>query len=534
MATPSSLDYKPYLTNRNLFLFGLFILIIGIPTSKALMSIGQICLLGNWFIEGRWSEKGRSIKTSKLLWVLLSLFIIHLLGLFYTSDFKYAANDLRIKLPLLWLPLLFATTAPLSRKEFKGLLNFFVASVIVVTIISTVVWLGWTKKIVRDTRDISLFNSHIRFALMIVLSIIIFSIDLVENVWNKYGFIKVLTIFWLIAFLVILESLTGIIILSIVVVIWACYNGFKQKNIFIKYAPLMLILGGFIFAFQVVNDEYKKFQIRNPVNLTNLESTTMAGNLYTHDVSANSVENGNLVYVYINNEEMRSVWDKRSVLKYDSLNEKGQLTNITLMRYLTSKKLRKDSTGVMALTSSDIKLIAKGVSNYKYATVGNIRRRIHETMWEIDNYKNGGNPSGHSLTMRMEFWATGIQIIKDNFWLGVGTGDAQLGYNNQYKKSNSTLDQRWWLRSHNQFLAITVTFGVLGLLIFIVSLFWPIIVLPLRNEYYVWFFLIALFSMLNEDTLETQAGVTFFAFFNYFFLFQPAESKAGKKPPLQQ
>jgi hypothetical protein len=36
---------------------------------------------------------------------------------------------------------------------------------------------------------------------------------------------------------------------------------------------------------------------------------------------------------------------------------------------------------------------------------------------------------------------------------------------------------------------------------------------------YITFFLIAVVSFLTEDTLETQAGVTFFAFFNSFFLF---------------
>ena len=34
-------------------------------------------------------------------WIFASIFLIHILGLFFTSDFDYAMNDLRIKLPIL-------------------------------------------------------------------------------------------------------------------------------------------------------------------------------------------------------------------------------------------------------------------------------------------------------------------------------------------------------------------------------------------------------------------------------------------------
>ena len=45
------------------------------------------------------------------------------------------------------------------------------------------------------------------------------------------------------------------------------------------------------------------------------------------------------------------------------------------------------------------------------------------------------------------------------------------------------------------------------------------IALNYKDYYYLVFIAIAMLSMINEDTLETQAGVTFFAFFNSFLLF---------------
>jgi hypothetical protein len=85
---------------------------------------------------------------------------------------------------------------------------------------------------------------------------------------------------------------------------------------------------------------------------------------------------------------------------------------------------------------------------------------------------------------------------------------------------NSPLDKanRW--RSHNQYLSIFIAFGVFGFLWFIFTLLYPAFITKKYNNYYfAVFWLIAVLSMLAEDTLETQDGVTFFAFFNAFLLF---------------
>jgi hypothetical protein len=66
----------------------------------------------------------------------------------------------------------------------------------------------------------------------------------------------------------------------------------------------------------------------------------------------------------------------------------------------------------------------------------------------------------------------------------------------------------------------------LGFIWFLFTLIYPAVKLGKFNEYlYLVFFVIVFMSMLTEDTLETQAGATFFAFFNAFLLF------GGKKHP---
>jgi hypothetical protein len=515
---------KTILTNKNLFLFGLFLVVVGMPMSRFLASFGQFLLLGNWIIEGDFKRKWQVIKTSKVLWVLSSFYFLHLVGLFYTSDFNYALNDLRIKLPLLWFPLLFATSRTLNKKEVDGFLYFFIASVFLASMVSMTVLLGFTNKKITDIRDISLFNSHIRFALMIVLSISILLVYYFRSKKLWEYIIKTILIAWLILFLFILESLTGVIILSVILFyIFVRYMG-TRKSLILKYFPFIFLFAGGAILFYLVKTEWDKYYTKRAFDKV-LVTKTLSGNEYYNDTRSKVTENGYYVWIYNQYDEMQREWNKRSKMKFESSDKKGNPVSFTLIRYLTSKGLKKDSASVSMLKPEEIERIEKGVSNYLYPKVGDMRSRIHEVIWEYDNYINGINPSGHSVLMRLEFWKTGISIIQNHPLFGVGTGDVQLAYNTQYKEDNSKLNEKWRLRSHNQFMAITIAFGLFGLIVFLCWLFVPVFLIKEKHSLFGLFFLISLISMLNEDTLETQAGVAFYGFFYSFFIFNGNEKR---------
>ena len=110
---------------------------------------------------------------------------------------------------------------------------------------------------------------------------------------------------------------------------------------------------------------------------------------------------------------------------------------------------------------------------------------------------------------------------------GVGTGDPDMAFKEEYKINGTQLTEKYRLRSHNQLLAIGVAFGMVGMTWFLFALFYPLFQKTNRTDMlYITFFMIAVFSMINEDTLETQAGATFFAFFNALFLFAREKKKS--------
>lgn len=508
---------KRYFTHQNIFFFGLVLLVVGIPLSRFLVSVSQFVLLANWLLERNFISKWHSIKRSKNFWLFVSIYLFYVIGLLWTSDFAYATKEIRVKLPMLWLPLLFFTSPPLRKREYHAVMHFFCGAVIIASVCSLCAYFGIFHKKVSHVRDISLFESHIRFALMIVLSIIYLFYSVIHPLFKISRFIYLLLTLWLLGFLIFLQSFTGLLILGIIAFVRICIFLFSKRSALLKLSFLIGFAGTVTYAAYIIHDEYGKFYVSKPFDVNTAPKLTANGIPYINDTSIPTTENGNLVYVLFCDYELGRSWPKRSALEYTGKDKHGNDIRYTILRYLTSKGLAKDSAGLAALGDSDVKNIENGCSNYLYTNKYDIRTRIHETIWEIDEAKHQQEPNGHSLTMRLEFWKTAWHIIKQQPLFGVGTGDVEDCFAAQYEADKTVLHRHWRLRAHNQFLETTVALGFTGLVIFIISLLTPFFSGKKNSVFFMLFLFIQYLSFLNEDTLETQAGVTFCVFFTQFF-----------------
>ena len=248
-----------------------------------------------------------------------------------------------------------------------------------------------------------------------------------------------------------------------------------------------------------------------------LDTHTKLGNPYVFDTISYRIEDGRYVGMYLSIDEMINAWNARSDKKINSIYDDGYGS---LVRYLTSKDLRKDAEGVSQLTDDDVMNIENGIANFNYIENPGLKTRIMKIMVAYDNYADDRDANGSSVFQRVEYIKASLNIIKENPIMGVGTGDISVAFNDYYEKSNSKLTRENRLRSHNQYLAITVAFGVVGLIWFLSSMLYPLFADKKNINYlYIVFLLIMMLSMLTEDTLETQIGVTLFAFFNSFLVF---------------
>lgn len=511
-----SLNLK--INHRNIYFCGLAIVVVGLPLSNFLMSFGQIILAINWFAEGHIINKFRDFFRNKTALVISSLFLLHLIGLIYSYDFNYALKDLRIKSPLFIIPIIISTSEAINRKKFITLMFIFIAAVIASTFASIY---NLYEMNYLDIREISAFISHIRLSLLICLSvfILLFFIVSSNNFVRLQKLFFLLIMLWLIVFLFILESLTGLSILLITAFLLAIIEFFKTRNKIIKIALVAGIIIVPVSVFLYVNSIYKEF-FGVPVDKEiKLEKFTAHGNLYNHDTLSTEVENGHFVWRYICEHEMKEAWNKRSSFEYDRTDLKDQYLKYTLIRFLTSKGYRKDADGVNKLSDDEVLSVEKGIANVNCQKKHFLHSRIYETVWGYENYKITADPNGRSVMQRIEYWKASLGIIKEHLMFGVGTGDMNLAFARQYDKMNSPLDKKWRFRSHNQFLSITVGFGLFGLLWFLATLIYPFLYKRVRKDYFYFvFFVIAMLSMIAEDTIESQAGLTFFVFFNTLFL----------------
>lgn len=513
--------------HRFFFLLGTIVVAVSIPFSPFLLSLGQFILAGNWLAEFDFKRKIQVFKKRDSIIFFISIFLVHLIWLLNTSNLQYALHDLKIKLPLFILPIIFGTTKALTRAEFKIILHFFLASIFVSTVYSFFIFLGITPVHATDNRNLSPFISHIRYALVITLSIYILISFLICNKYFKYipSIYYIAILIWLVLFVLFLGAYTGSVVLCVIApfALFFWLKNIKERKK--KKLGISLIISILILIFGYFTLSVIRYTNRNEINVDSLDVYTANGNKYNHFPNMKDYENHDLVWMYICEKELGKEWNKLSEYKFEGVDKKGQPIKGTIFRYLTSKGFRKDSVGISHLTKKDIDMIQNGYSNYLFQNKLALYPRLYQIFWEIENYHRYGNPSGHSLTQRIEYVKNACRVIKRHFWFGAGTGDVDDEIKLQYKYDKSVLDEKWQLRAHNQFVTFFLTFGLTGFVLLLIVMF-----LTLKKEIdnvdfiTLSFLLIAFFSMFNEDTFETQAGVTFIAFFFSLFIFARSKS----------
>lgn len=534
-----------FMTNREkwdktlgcLQFIGFAIVIASLPLSNFFMSFGSFWIVGAWLLQvvtdivRKESLAPRFVRftSNKNALLLTGLYFLPLMGLLWTEDFKYAIWDLRMKLPILFMPFVLFTINPLGARAFRALLGIFLLSLIFAVLWCLLIYWHINPRPYSDVRDISVFISHIRFSLLIVLGLSI----VYYEAWNSSagkilcGLLTVCFVY----FLVVVGSVTGFLVLAALVFWYLLRKAWQSKGTikWASFALLILLPASALFYFYQKATHY--FAVEK-IDWTKLEAQTSHGEYYQHNQHYPLVEQGHYTHTHIAPNELRQAWLERSTIHPDSNDARGQILLGTLIRYMASKDLRKDYDGVYQLTNEDIRAIEAGHVDHDEIKMNAIEMRLDDILFEYSSYRIDGNPSGHSVFQRFEFWKAACGIIKEHPFAGVGTGDVKEAYALQYEKMNSKLDMNHRLRGHNQYLTMWVTYGVLGFLYFLMVVFYPVLNGNNRNTLFTAFAIIASMSFLTEDTLETQAGVMFFVFF-YLFLLLRAQVKPEPHPQEQ-
>ena len=503
----------------------LLLLAASLPLSKVGMSVAQLTLMGNWILEGQLKQKTRSFFRNRAAMAACLLFAVHLAGMLYTADLGYGMKDLRIKLPLIALPVILSTSGKISLAQFRTILITHALAVIAGTFSG--VFLLLTNSQISDAREISVFISHIRFSLNV--SIAFFSLGYfaiarseMKKIWR---YLSLAGSLWMVSYLAMTGSLTGLGLIVLCLFFIALYKIFTLRPRKIKIILSVFLSVALVVTFLYVRDIAAEVYATPAVDIGRLETKTSRGNTYSHNPLDKQTENGNLLWLYVCFDEIEKGWNERSTISFDSLDRSGQPVKYTLIRYMTSLGLRKDMDGIMALSENDVRNVENGIANYRHTENTGLRNRIAELIWEFRNYNDYGDPRGLTLMQRVELWRVGWQVMKNHLFTGVGTGDIKNVFAAGLLVYHSPLEGSG-MRAHNQYLTFIIAFGLPGFIVILFSLFYP--VSRCRSHIPVLtlvFFIIVMYSMFTEDTLESQPGVTLFAFFYSLYLFVSSRLK---------
>ena len=416
---------------------------------------------------------------------LLLVWILLLISFFRGGENALIFKEIKTLLPLVLAPLFLQNLSPLSKSDKHFIWKVFFASVGVASLICVIY--AVVKYPLQEPRQASLFISHIRFSLMAVLALI--AAWRVPNIIPSY--LKIALTVFVCSFFFFVGTLTGWVFL--VVLIALLFASKSKKNKFIVVGATLALTSILLF-FLSKSTESNSFQ----------------------------TENGNRVFVNIAHLELDSAWLARTnhpMLQKDAM---GQLVQTTLIRYLASRGLTKNAAGIQQLSDNDISNILAGYTNCNEPHWNALEKRWHQIVFEYQTFLCGENPSGHSIFQRIQYYTAARFIIQQNLLWGVGQGNVKSAYYNAYHQTSTILDEKVQHAVHNQFLSYWIAAGLAAIISFLLYFYfmWK---QARYNEIALSFVILALLSCLTEDSLTTQPGVGFFAFFSTFFFFLPKE-----------
>ncbi len=491
--------YRNRVTPEGVFNTCLYGIALGMPLSKALVSVGSIFLSVAFlwmFFKGRIPPITKTHRIALVLFLLC--FLVHVLSLLRPgADMASALRDVKIKLPLLYFPVVFAYSVIPKRVQTRFISLFIAACTISATItvgMAAAHYLGWKQ---NDFRAFSPFISHIRLSLHLLIAMLLVSshkLALPES-WAKPAKILVLTL--TVAALVVLQSLTGLGILVILVLL---FFRFFWKSLWGK----ALWLGTVAFIGYAIFFVANYFIMRDPVLADQRNYVT---------------ESGHFVYRDMDNAAMRKAWNAQSAIPFDSTNSKGYVLHGALVRYLSSKDLPRNATGIQQLTEEDRKRIIDGQTHFEAHTWWPLRSRLEALRFQLEILASNDSPNSNSVGMRWVYWNLATQIWQDHFWWGVSMQNLRPSYKAAYEVYPMKIDPEFQKRAHNQWLTFLAAFGVLGGLVCIVAWIVPVLLRAPQVGQLGWMAVVSIWaSFFFEDTVETQMGATFAAFWFAWFV----------------
>jgi hypothetical protein len=507
---------RKYLTKSLLYKSGLLILGAGLAWGNFLMSAGTGILLLWLLLQGKSGLKA----FSGIPQAAYGAFLIFLLALLPALSHGFSSGvlqDLRIKLPLVLMPLVMMHP---RRPEVKlPFVLFWLGLVVLAAFVTGQIMQIGNGFAEFQFRKLSPFISNVRMGTLSALTAVL----LVFTAWPErfvYRAIKTLLIAGLVLYMLALQTFTGLgLFLFFVILLLLRFPGFSRLTRSRIFAGVLLSAVALLYG---LRREWNWVRGDFPEHSAYMEFGTFSADGYPLKYPEPSVfterENGFAVWANIAPGSLNAHWESFSTLPLNGKTHNGHELYFTLVRYLSSKGLSKDLSGLKSLSADEIRAIENGTANVLQLRYPGIVFRTNQMFRFLQDYIHTGNPQHESLCIRLEIWRLHLRALTENIVSGYGPGGVEKRIGGMAEEWGSKLSSDYfWLQSHQQFLSAGLYYGIPGLVLFCIAWIWMGWRKTSGWQRLIWLFYT--FAMLGEDVLHTQAGVTQLLFF--FCLMQP-------------
>lgn len=179
----------------------------------------------------------------------------------------------------------------------------------------------------------------------------------------------------------------------------------------------------------------------------------------------------------------------------------GMLMFIILTGFLKRGGLLKNLSFVILLLVGPV---------LAYKALPSLKSKINYSLWDYGKYKEG-RAANYSDSERIISIQAGLNVYRSAPMIGVGVGDLKDQLKDYYLSKHPSLKMKL---PHNQFVTVAATYGIFGLLLFMISILSPVFYRKnYKDTLFLAFNLFMLGSMLFESTLDTNYGITIYLVF---------------------
>ncbi|MBI5541109.1 MAG: O-antigen ligase family protein [Bacteroidia bacterium] len=245
------------ITNNLLFYSSLLVAFL-MPLSHKITVYAIMLFVLSWLLSGQWLHNAKFAIKNSVFIILVTFFLLHLIGLLYSSNMHAGWFDIEVKLTMILFPLVFFLSDFLNEQKRKSVLLTFVTG----TTLAMFVCIGaaFYEYFVNNVNNffymkLSVFHHPTYFAMYICFSLAIILKYLFYNESEISNFLKSLFVVLILlfgVFIYMLSSKAGIIIFFITLAAMslpALFN--KSKRLF---ASIVLFFAVFQIWFSLTQN----------------------------------------------------------------------------------------------------------------------------------------------------------------------------------------------------------------------------------------------------------------------------------------